>query len=240
MNTNKIIEQVNKDGIYVVNNFLKEPDPVLKEFDTIFSNIPNRTQAYLNQPNYIELEEPGSYDLGKHLRVQPPAYITIPNIHNLFENQTLKEIAHGCLGEHKYGMQIFMSTEYNPLVNEEAYPRNALLHFDPYESLKFILYLSETDTANGSFHAIPGSISEGARYRTEKMDLHDLTGWNNGCKHQPSDYDDNPKYKQEDAVSYDGGVGDLLIVHTDILHYGGIVLEPNKPRKVVLLHCRPQ
>jgi diadenosine tetraphosphatase ApaH/serine/threonine PP2A family protein phosphatase len=82
--------------------------------------------------------------------------------------------------------------------------------------------------------------NEGRRYRTEKMNIQDMSGWNNGYRHQPSDYDEDPKYCQEDAVTYGGNVGDLIIVHTDILHYGSIILEQNKQRKVVLLHCRPQ
>tara|TARA_R110000851_G_scaffold330768_1_gene504016 strand:- start:248 stop:970 length:723 start_codon:yes stop_codon:yes gene_type:complete len=240
MDVQQIIEEVNKSGIFVVENFLKNKQPVVDEFDTIFSNIPDRSQGYLNRAHNLELDPPGSYELGKHLRVQPAAYSNIPEIYNTFQNQDLINITNGCLGRNVYGMQIFMSTEYNPTTNKEKYPRNALLHFDPYESLKFILYLTDTDETSGAFHAIPGSLGEGRKYRTEKMNIQDMSGWNSGYRHQPSDYDEDPKYSQEDAVAYGGNVGDLIIVHTDTLHYGSIILEPNKERKVVLLHCRPQ
>ena len=60
MDVQQIIEEVNKLGIFVVKDFLKNKKPVVDEFDTIFSHIPDRSQAYLNRANSLELEPPGS------------------------------------------------------------------------------------------------------------------------------------------------------------------------------------
>ena len=130
-----------------------------------------------------------------------------------------------------------MSNEYK-VIEKEKWPRNSYLHFDPYASLKFFLFLSDTDADGGATHYVPQSHKVGRSYREKKLNLGDTTGMHGGCKHRLEDYTDTPEYTQKDAVPVIAKRGDLLVIDTDTLHYGG-VLRKETSRKVILLHNRP-
>ena len=57
MNVKQVIQEVNKSGIFVVENFLENKQPVIDEFDNLFSHIPDRSQGYLNSVNNLEIKK---------------------------------------------------------------------------------------------------------------------------------------------------------------------------------------
>lgn len=232
--------QIKKNGAVHIPMFLSGTalDSVEKEFDNIFSHIPDYKEAVLANPNTLNIEQNSNYDGGKHLRVMPPAYSNFPSLLSVFNTADFRDLVCEYLGvPNQFCMQIFMSNEYKVL-DEKKWPRNSYLHFDPYSSLKFFLFLTDTDVEGGATHYVPQSHKVGRSYRMKKLNLGDTTGLHGGCKHRLEDYTDTPEYTQKDAVPVVAKRGDLLVIDTDTLHYGG-VLQKEANRKVILVHNRP-
>ena len=60
------------------------------DFDNAFSQISDRTQAYIDNENgFIKAQGENSYNPGKHLEIQKPAYKFFPHIVNPFLNKEL-------------------------------------------------------------------------------------------------------------------------------------------------------
>jgi len=117
--------------------------------------------------------------------------------------------------------------------------RQGVLHFDPYWSLKFGIYLTDATSENGALHCVPNSREVGRHYREHKLDLTDLTGMGDGYRHRLEDYTDEPEFTIPDAIPVEGKKGDLVIFDTDILHYGAVLKSESMERKIILIHNRP-
>lgn len=242
MDTNQTLNHLRAHGYAIIEQFAGALLPQLvSEFDQAFSLIPDKTQAYLNDPAGIKLDGPGSYNPGKHLRVQPGAYGFFPQLTGLFLTEQFRSIVNNYCGPTQHhAIQIFMSHEYNICEDKNSWNRLNWLHWDPYPSLKFLFYLMDTDETNGASGFVPGSRSLGKFYREKCMDLKEGTGWEGGCRHRLEDWEENPKYTNADAQPVRVKAGGLLILDTDVLHCGGLIKQLGKERRIVIVHNRPQ
>lgn len=240
MDTSSVCRELKEIGAVHVKSFLSGSslDNIEREYDKIFPFIPDLHEANLSNKSFLNISKAPSYKAGKHLRVEPSAYSSFPSLMSAFLTDSMRDLVNTYLGvPNQFCMQIFMSNEF-AVLEEKDWSRNHYLHFDPYSSLKFMLYLTDVDEEGGATHYVPGSRETGKYYREEKMDLHDLTGLQGGCKHMLEDYSDPVAYTKEDSVPIIAQRGDLLILDTDTLHYGGLLKSPSN-RKVILLHNRP-
>jgi len=247
MNIESVCREVRENGACHVSSFLSQDrlEEIEREYDSLFSLIPDFHEAHLNENENengprgsLILESAANYKSGKHLRVSPNAYSAIPSLITIFNTQDFKSLVDMYLGTpNEFCMQIFMSNEFK-VIEEGSFYRNQYLHFDPYASLKFFLYLSDTDDTTGATFYIPGSRETGKHYREHRLDLNDSTGLYGGTRHRLEDYPGPVPYSKKDAVPILGKKGDLLILDTDTLHYGGVLKAPSN-RKVIILHNRP-
>jgi len=239
LDVDKVMASLNKNGMAIVKGLVQDSilEQLRLEFDNVFNQIPNKSQTKMDQPSQLRLT--GEYSSGKHCRVQPTAYGNFPTMVNLFNKPDFKQVVDMYCGPYSsFMMQTFMSHEY--LMNEVHSERTRLnwLHWDPYPSLKFFVYLTDIEKGCPTTYYIPGSRSYGRKYRM-KTSLTDLTGWQGGCRHRLEDWQEDPEFTNKDATPLYVKAGTLLIFDTDILHFGAPPTMPNKSRKVMIVHNRP-
>jgi|TARA_S200002703_G_scaffold139630_1_gene130395 hypothetical protein len=235
-----MLDILKRDGLLHITSFASEEHlkSIEDEFDSVFNLIPNRKEAVMQSPQMLSVHNESNYESGKHLRVMPPAYPRFPALIERLNTLELKNLVDEYLGTpNQYFLQIFMSNEFN-VVEASEKARNSYLHFDPYPSLKFFLYLTDADIDNGATQYVPGSREVGRDYRINKLNLADTTGIHGGCKHRLEDYTESPEYTEADTVPIIAKRGDLVVIDTDVLHLGGF-LKKNSDRKVVIVHNRP-
>ena len=239
LNVNEVMASLNSKGVAQIDKLVN--GSALKqlqlEFDRVFDIIPDKAQAKMDHPSQLQIT--GTYSSGKHCRIQPPAYNNFPSLMNLFNRTHFKKIVDMYCGPGaNFMMQTFMSHEY--LMNETLDERSRLnwLHWDPYPSLKFFVYLTDVEGGCAATHYIPGSRSYGRKYRM-KTSLTDLSGWQNGCRHRLEDWQSEPDFTNEDATPLYVKAGTVLIFDTDCLHFGSQPTSPGKERKVIITHNRP-
>lgn len=85
------------------------------------------------------------------------------------------------------------------------------LHFDVARTLKFFLYLTDTDEGNGAFACLPGSPALTQTIRTRHGS--DINYENRHLSRVPE--------QTAHAVSVEGKGGDLIVFDTDTLHMAG-------------------
>jgi hypothetical protein len=235
-----IIKILKKEGCLHISNFLDNDIlvEIENEFDLIFSKIPNYGEASLDNPSELVIQG-NDYKFGKHLSLHSASYRYFPILMNNINTDFLKNIIYEYFGTlDQFCMQIFMSHDYN-IASEKDFSRQNYLHFDPYESLKFFLYLTDTTKDSGATYYVPGSHSLGKNYRENKMNLNDASGVQGGVPHRLDDYEKEPQYTKKDAIPVLAKAGDLLILNTDVLHYGGVCKTNDHDRKLIIIHNRP-
>ncbi|MCB0353460.1 MAG: phytanoyl-CoA dioxygenase family protein [Bdellovibrionales bacterium] len=242
-NPESVLKNLKTDGYALIENFLEGNfQPVLQEFDRAFGLIPDKSHATLNDTQNLTLQPKEKvYNPGKHLNVQPGGYALFPTLLSHFANQVFQNIVNEYCGPRsQFLYQIFMSHEYHTVPNQKDWSRLNWLHFDPYPSLKFLLYLTDTDEGNGATMVVPGSRAIGKYYREKRLDINDNSGWQGGCKHRLEDWEETPQYTNADAVPLCVKAGTLLLVDTDVLHCGALLHEEGRERKLILVHNRPE
>ena len=98
------------------------------------------------------------------------------------------------------------------------------LHFDKRQSLKFFIYLTDTDESNGAMRASPGSNYINRELRQEAMKKNRL--------------DDNKNVLSDDDVPslpIIGSAGTMFVFDTDMAH-GASLVQPGKIRKTIRGH----
>jgi hypothetical protein len=238
-NLSKDLALLKKEGFLFVRNFLSPADlgRATQEFDGLFKEIPIFSQSHLNSTHITHT--PDGYSGGKHLVVNRSSYQSIPNITDLFNSEWARSLVNGYCGANAdFMMQVFMSEESVTRSSKEEWDRNNWLHFDPYPSIKFLLYLTDVDETTGASGVITGSRPIGRSYR-EKLNLSDNSGLHGGCPHRLEDWEEHPSYSNECVKFATLKAGGLLVLDTDVLHCGGIMLKPDTLRKCVIIHNRP-
>jgi hypothetical protein len=244
MNYEKVTNELKKGGASHVSSFLDNTilDKIETELDAVFAKIPITREAILSGPNVLKIENAknSNYSGGKHCRVMPDAYSThFPSLVSVFTTDEFKRIVGSYLGEpNQFCMQIFCSEDSAVIKDEALCWRGGQLHWDPYASLKFLLYLTDADENTGASHIIPNTRELGREYRQHKMDIRKHDGLFGGCKHRLEDFSSTPEYTKSDALPVICKRGDLVLLDTDVLHYGGVMRKPGR-RKVILVHNRP-
>ncbi len=132
---------------------------------------------------------------------------------------------------HEFGKQFFLSHEYIVQPTSEL-PRNAYMHMDPYQALKFIIYLTDTTKENGAFRYVPNTVRLGRALREEFCK--DDEGRRDAYR---VDYHKFITYSDEDVKYCEAPAGSLIVFDTDLFHGGGLLEKP-KDRKVLNFHCR--
>lgn len=108
-------------------------------------------------------------------------------------------------------------------------------HFDINNSLKFLIYLTDTDANNGAFSCIPGSVFKSKQIRNKYADRVNLSEENKDFARKISrDLD----YDSKDEYIVNGARGTLIVFDTDTFHKAGKVSEGK--RLVMRSHNYPQ
>jgi ectoine hydroxylase-related dioxygenase (phytanoyl-CoA dioxygenase family) len=229
--TFNLLKSINENGYALVPNFFNVNE---------VKNIRNKLLSiYAQYELGDQIELPGKsthhqYSTGKSMRIYPSAYDNFAEFVR-FKESWLTQLTNTFFeGANNKGLQVFSSYEtlsYNE-VNE--LPRNSYMHVDPYHSLKFFSYLTNTTKENGALQVIPGTSWIGRRIR-EENNIEDLLNSDLYTFKKSKYYDSN----LENKIEYvEGNAGDLVILDTDVIHCGGILLKPELERLTIIYHNR--
>ena len=140
-----------------------------------------------------------------------------PAIASIFLNPILEDIANEVLP--------INSTFQDRIGLTHAYQPTAItdIHFDAKRSLKFFLYLVDTDKTNGAFSFAAGTHIENSAYRQSFLDQ---GGQLKNLLNVAS------KSESIQLKPVCGPAGTFIIFDTDIFHQGG-TLQPGMERKVI-------
>ena len=143
-----------------------------------------------------------------------------PKVFSIFLSETFQRIADEYLPAGWVSTnEIVFAHEYKPMSISEV-------HFDSRRSLKFMIYLRDTDVENGAFEYMKGSHLDNAAYREEYLgrggqilDLQNLFS-----SAEPNNVELRPNA---------GGAGSLIVFDTDGWHSAGSLSDTKKERKVI-------
>ena len=227
----EVLEVVNKEGLYKVENFLNEDETsnLKTEMLSCFEGV--STGEELCFPNDREM----SYPFGKICRVQNPDMVHFPNMKSIFSNLWFSNLTDNYFRCPNYKMlQVFFSHEFLTPSSVEGVTRNSVLHVDPYEAFKFMIYVTDCNEDSGAFRYIKGSHIDGNTIRKNNTTQGLL-----GDKYR---LDANPelmdKYSEDDVTYAEAPAGSLLIFTTDLVHGGGIIKEEGLERLGIICHNR--
>ncbi len=227
----EVIDQIKEHGLIKLPKFVDNINPILNEFDAHIDRTPDRSENTIRGGS---LHRDGAHNIGKIIKIQSDSYGSIPNIHGLFNTEYFKEIVKLFYGHnYVFMLQVYLGHDYHVL-DKSQWPRNAHSHFDPFQAIKFMLYLTPCTKDNGAFRYIPDSHHYGKSTR-ESYNLENLLS---SAKYT---LEANPcnEFREKDMTYCDGEPGDLLIFDTDVLHGGGTLLQEGE-RKSIIIHNRQQ
>jgi|TARA_R110000824_G_scaffold49483_8_gene138781 ectoine hydroxylase-related dioxygenase (phytanoyl-CoA dioxygenase family) len=216
MNIEKIYSDIQQNGFSVVENFLEDVAAVKNEVIEMLDNV----------------EDDSSYKFGKAYRlpVERETFINNPNVHEVFSQEWMHELAKKYLNNQDLYSEIFVSNEYR---NNQGLEANGYLHFDKFHTFKYMLYLTDSDQSSGAFSCIPDTHIDGKFLRQSAWKE---TNVHRDIKNKPLyDYRDGCGYTEKDIISVAGKAGTLIVFDTDLFHFGGRV-EDNKERLMIRLH----
>lgn len=166
----------------------------------------------------------GKFDRSMKVRRCELPEAQFPTLSKTFSSSFMEKVCHGYLGESSIFNQ-FILAKHN--FYDKRGDRINDPHFDAIRSLKFFLYLDDTDTSNGAFEYAPGTHNlnreQVAEFRLKGGKVKDTP--NVALPHEA-----------KQLVPIDGKAGTLLIFDTDGFHGGGYVHE-GAERRVIRSHC---
>ena len=226
-----IIEEINNgDGLCVHENFLNEEEvSVLRdEMESQFSQL-NTGDEYCCDGTVT----PGSYPFGKLCRMQRESLPRLPLMNSLLTAGWFAGMADAYYrGNANKLLQVFFSHEYLTSNQVDGVTRNSVLHFDPYQAFKFMIYITDCTKETGAFRYVKGSQAESRKVRN-LYQMHELLNDKYTLESNPS-----MGYSEEDVVYAEASKGSLLIFDTDIIHGGGILQEEGSERMAIIAHNR--
>jgi hypothetical protein len=142
----------------------------------------------------------------------------------LFSDSFMRETADAYFGADSYRLngEIFVTH-----LTETRGPQHAppfALHFDKRQVLKFFVYLTDTDEANGAMRALPGSNLRNGEIRRSAMERMALDEIANVLP-EP----------QTPSLPIRGPAGTLFVFDTDVCH-GASVVQPGQERRTMRGH----
>lgn len=231
MKEEEIVDHVKRNGFYVVKNFFQQEEVVSIKKKLKFFYEKCNLGDQLDLPNSITSN---SYSTGKSMRIYPAWYSYFPEF-NKFNNESFSKMSDiffaGCSNKN---MQIFSSYETLSADNVETLPRNSYMHVDPYHSFKYFVYLMDTNKENGALQVIPGTSWIGKNIRSENS-MDSLLN-SDSYTFKTSKYYD--KSLEDNILYIEGNAGDCIILDTDTMHCGGVILKEGLERLSIVSHSR--
>lgn len=230
-----VTKEIKKNGFYKVKNVLdiESVNKLNSELKNFFDLLETGDECNLSSRSVVEKN---AYGYGKILRISKDSYNRFYELNKFVNIDWFDKLVDEYYGFcYNKKLQTFCTHDYISHEESSNPPRNSFLHVDPYQAIKFICYLSDTDENNGAFRCIPGTSNIGEKIRSE-YSLQDLLNTTKYCFDESNKFFDSSMLK--DLIYLDGKAGDVIIVNTDIIHGGGIIKNKNKFRKTVNLHNR--
>ena len=221
---------VSGDGLYKFDNFLtdEEVESLREEMESQFSEL-NTGDEYCCDGTVT----PGSYPFGKICRIQRHNLNRFPSMLNVLNNAWFSIMADAYYyGNANKLLQVFFSHEYLLPNQVDGVTRNSVLHFDPFQAFKFMIYITDCEKETGAFRYIKGSQIESKKIRN-LYQMHELLNDKYTLESNPS-----MGYSEDDVVYAEASKGSLLIFDTDIIHGGGILQEEGSERMAIIVHNR--
>ena len=208
--TNKMLEVLKEEGVFVISNYIgtEQTLKLMSEVDGHFK----KTKSPYKFGKLYRGNDLSDYKEGSEIR-------------NVFGVEWMRELSKIYHPEKPYGKSVIATHDY---IKTNNWERQAWLHFDKKNSLKFLLYLTDVEDGCGGLTVCPKSHNKGRWLR---------------CKWSSSEYE---KYRRlEHSVSdivnnyeitpiLEEG-GSLIVFDTDTFHKGGAI-EEGKSRKIIRLH----
>ena len=218
-NTEEITSQLKNQGIAIIDSYLSGKDII--ELKQLFYKC-----FQVTDPGIVKKHQHPVNEAGKVVRIKRERLSNaFQGIKGIFGSRMMGKILENYYAPNKCSLNddVF-------LTHEKTSEKNILpWHFDRQQSLKFLIYLTDTNKQNGAFEYCPGSHMEG-HFRAN---YYILRGYS--LKDLPNDIPDdeirNPKVISAKA-------GDLIIFDADGFHRGGIV-SPDNERLVIRGHSHP-
>jgi hypothetical protein len=224
--------KLREEGIVKLDGYMRKEtcDKMESELRAELSKLSDGDKFY---PGKDKKPRPNAYPWGKFLAIEGNNQNLFPETKKAYSHPMFNQVREEYLGpRHKASVQTFVTNEY---MKADDWSRNSFLHFDPYHALKFIIYLTDTYKDNGAFKAFPGSRQDGMIAR-RKTPLHISTKEGYKVSYHK---DLSEKYGDEEGITYyEGQRGTLLMIDTDIIHAGSVLLKDGVERLVANNHNR--
>ncbi len=198
-NVSSIKDALNQNGVCIYQSFLDQ--------ETL-GKVQNEFHQILDEKD-AEFLVPRDYDKGDAALVElsqmPTEMITSKVFKKSFYQQLLQE----------YWPEQDLVTNHKIFVVKDVPGTKHIaqdLHFDVARTLKFFLYLTDTDEKNAAFKCVPGSHKWVMDKRRKKYK--DKISYENRHLSRVPEFNDQ-------AISMNGKAGDLIIFDTDTLHCAG-------------------
>ena len=217
MNSDRVLEEINENGIYIF------PEPYLDPEE--ISKI-----RYLAAIEHAKNTN-SDYQFGKAARIGNYQNWKGTAIYDLFSRDIVWQVSQGFFGQPPSFNEIFLTHDY---INSNGLARNGWLHFDRIPTLKFFMYLTDCDENCGPFSYSPGSYKIGKKLREDSISQ--ASGYEEIKNRLEVDFPDLG-YTAKDATPVIGPAGTMFAFHTDLFHVGGLVQDENS-REVIRIHIR--
>ncbi|WP_420547763.1 phytanoyl-CoA dioxygenase family protein [Curvivirga sp.] len=214
----EVLKRIQVYGAVVIKDFC--PKEQLKSLDQDYWTVVDAEEKDRSKYVNAVIEFPGSTVMSV-LDYKVTAE-NLPTFHKIFWSEYMRSIAAKYFSPLKVSLN---NTVY--VTNDTSNPDQKHItdwHFDQLHSLKFYLYLEDTNEDNGALQIIPGSH-------------HEAFSRSNCGLMSGLEYFDNkiPEEQVVNAVNLNAQAGDLIIFDTNCFHRGGRI-EPNKIRRVIRGH----
>jgi len=207
-----MIAALTQDGVFMVNNFVSNIDPLTCNVKKLCSNGRD-------------------YGFGKAYRGPSISKFKNGPILKTFDSSLIHNIydAYPKAKRNEFGYAVFATHDYKTTPFDQM-GRNGYLHWDRIWFLKFMVYCNDVNNDNGAFSCCPGSTALGAKMRSE------VSGTADDDKNR-LEIDYPMVASKQKLVPIKAKAGTLIVFDTDTFHMGGRVKEGHE-RLVVRMHCR--
>lgn len=210
------ISRVKNDGLMIIPNYV--PKEQLENLNKEFDSIINKANSCGFSVNHLE------NGIAIAAIRNQLSYSDMPVTLALFGSTFMGEVARGLYNEPTaLNHQIYINQNGG---TDAPIPKLPFLpHFDTIRTLKFFVYLSDTDKNNGAMFCHPGSVLENRAKR--------LTGLR-----ENKDYKDvNNVVPGNNMVPIEAPAGAMFIFDTDMSHNAGHV-QLGRERRIMRGHTR--
>ncbi|MFK7905181.1 MAG: phytanoyl-CoA dioxygenase family protein [Chitinophagales bacterium] len=211
-----VLELLKEYGIVVIPNYLNNESigSLLGEFENLLTTSDTGFKSQI----------PYSNGRGAKVFRRKMKENDYPVTAQVFGDSFMNELKNAYLGSNStLNSEIFV---VNDVVGTKHHAND--LHFDIKPTLKFFLYLTDTNVENGAFTCVPGSHKVTKKIRAK---------YGEKISYENREFSrELPPSEVAKAIPIEGNAGTLIIFHTDTFHKAGVVSRGE--RKVMRGHCR--